>query len=313
MLTDADASTLESHLLRKPTDEQARVDLIWHYRGRFGDSAAQDAADRHVLWLIEHQPAAAVLASPAGQIAAFPDRAAFNRAKELWQRHIDGSADPKVLGNAGVFFAGDDVERAASLLDKAQAGDAASLVWPMHLGDVQLDRAAALQGLQRRLAAAAALAAYQRAIRLSQSDAQRLDLLQRAAGAALAAELGEESLGYIEQARQLIAAQPDDGDAAAARHNLWVTQGRCALQQRKADEAAACLLKAGQSLGNHRVLLSQVNMALAAELLAAGKRVEVSKYLAACEAAAPGSGVKAWMEAIERGQSPDMAAYVRMH
>src|SRR5688572_20744277 len=64
-LPAADAATLEARLLPQPNDLQSRIDLLWFYRGRFADPEAERKANGHVLWLIEHHPRAAVLATPA--------------------------------------------------------------------------------------------------------------------------------------------------------------------------------------------------------------------------------------------------------
>ena len=105
---------LENKVGKKPNDLENRLRLLSYYAGQGGSDDAlkiRAARARHVLWLIQNEPKAAVFnvatrvysIQPTG--GPFADTAEFQAAKEAWQRQV--SAHPKdneVKRNAATFI-----------------------------------------------------------------------------------------------------------------------------------------------------------------------------------------------------------------
>ncbi len=131
-LSASGAAELESRISKRPNDLENRLRLLSYYAGQsaWGDIASvRTARARHVLWLIEHEPKAAIFTyatrihtiQPAGGPLADP--AGFQAAKDAWQRQVAGNPkDASLKRNAAEFLEIHDPAAAEALLQAT--GDA---------------------------------------------------------------------------------------------------------------------------------------------------------------------------------------------
>lgn len=124
-LSTEKAAELEKKLAKKANDLEDRLRLLSYYAGQDGSGDAKgikEARLRHVLWIIEHEPDAAIFGVAsrvyAIQLAGgLADPDGFQKAKEAWQAQI--SAHPTssdIKRNAATFFEIQDPELEESLL-----------------------------------------------------------------------------------------------------------------------------------------------------------------------------------------------------
>jgi TonB family protein len=104
-LTAAEAQSLEEHLAVNPEDLPARGRLIAYYY----ENGVREPRLKHVFWLIERHPESEIAGfSSAGLSArggALNDTSDYARAGEMWLEQTRSRAnDPRVLGNAAIFF-----------------------------------------------------------------------------------------------------------------------------------------------------------------------------------------------------------------
>lgn len=132
-----DAARLEQRLAAEPGDLEARARLLGYY----GSVAVRDisrrrvieARRRHILWIIDNQPASMLASlrdatiSPTGP---FADKPGYEQARALWLRQVEAHpSDAKVLANAAMFLQLHDKPLAESVLDKARAAHPGDASW----------------------------------------------------------------------------------------------------------------------------------------------------------------------------------------
>jgi len=311
-LTDPQALTLEFDLMTSPSNIQYRVDLLWHYRSQFGSPDAERTANRHVLWLIENRPRAAVLATPVAEMSMLPDRTAFEAAKATWLKVIEAFPnDAKVLGNAGAFFLSDDTGRAVELLEQANRLEPENPTWARHLAEGYRARALSAKGDQSVVLGRLALGMYERAAELAPSAREKIILLLRAATLATrTTDTTEQAVTLAGRADELLPSLDADADAAAFDHNIHVIIGLGAIRQGRLEFARDNSLSlAAAAVRGQTVSLSDLDMSLVAVLYERGEKDAVLAYLKACETAAKSTEVTRWMQFIRAGEKPDFSAY----
>src|SRR5262249_22726413 len=129
-MTAKDAEALEEGLRTNPDNLTAREKLIKYY---FMETVAsptrelEERREKHVLWLIEHNPDSDLAGSPETEILPMGltgSTEGYQRGKQLWleqaERHPDNQ---RVLRNAGQFLAIFDTKIGQGLLEKALALD----------------------------------------------------------------------------------------------------------------------------------------------------------------------------------------------
>jgi hypothetical protein len=137
-----EAEKLEAALDSRPDDLSARAKLLgfYFYNGRkiYGVETTIAARRRHILWLIEHQPASEAAGMPFAAFDAsfgLADKEGQEQASKLWtaqaQRH---GSNPAVLGNAAFFLQLTDRDQAEALLKRAQQAAPKGEWWSMRLG-----------------------------------------------------------------------------------------------------------------------------------------------------------------------------------
>ena len=141
-LSKLEAEKLEAALNSNPDDLSARAKLLgfYFYNGRkiYGIETTIAARRRHILWLIEHQPASEAAGMPFATFDrsfGLDDKDGQEQASKLWteQAQQHGS-DPAVLGNAAFFLQLADRGQAEALLKQAQQAAPKSEWWSARLG-----------------------------------------------------------------------------------------------------------------------------------------------------------------------------------
>lgn len=311
--TDATALTTEFQLLSSPHDLKSRVDLLWHYRVKFGDAQAEREANKHILWLITNQPRAAVLATPIAEISTLPNSAAFDSARAMWLGQVEAHPeDSRILGNAGVFLLREDPTRAMPLLDSANKIDPNNTTWLKALAEGYRAQAMATEGQQRQLLAELSVSMYERAADRVRSVRERMAIFSRAATIARHLDDGcTKALSLSGKASALTSAVDSTSDRAVVAHTSAVIAGLCAISSNRIDFARdSSIVAAGETLKNQSVSLTDLDMSLAQALLDRGEKNAVLIYLDLCANATQSSEVRAWIEKINRGEKPDFSGYL---
>ncbi len=121
--TSADADRLEARLQTTPGDTAVRAQLIRFYsRPRFVTDKARILRGQHILWMIENDPANAVLGVPAGTIdpegGAFADAYGYGLADRAWRNVLRRAGAPaRALSNAVNFYRSPDPEFARQIVE----------------------------------------------------------------------------------------------------------------------------------------------------------------------------------------------------
>jgi tetratricopeptide (TPR) repeat protein len=311
-LSSHSAAVLEERLEKGAGDDRARAQLLgyWFPR-RQGSESARSSHDAQVLWLIEHTPDSPILALPQAYIVAPVEDTEYERMRTAWLRQVQvHGSDPAVLGNAARFFILHDPELSESLLKKARTLDPLEHEWAQLLGQVYTLRyQSSWTPEERHEAAALALDALEESLRLADEEVERSDLLDEAAKIALAAGSYEKAAVY---ARELLtyALSEDCWEKGNAVHDGNMVLGCVALRAGQTAIAKAHLMAAGRAEGSSHLNSFGPNMTLAKELLEAGERAAVLKYLRLCRRFWPDEILGLWIEQIERGAIPEFGPHL---
>jgi hypothetical protein len=111
---------LEAKVLAQPADLDLRVRLLTYYRD-FPSPDFRIARLRHILYIIEHEPANPIAATQLTYVGAatgpYANPADHEAAKFAWLRAVDGNAaNPDVHRNAALFLHVEHPETAEELL-----------------------------------------------------------------------------------------------------------------------------------------------------------------------------------------------------
>ena len=141
-LPTAKAEDFEATLRTNPNDRAARSALLDYYflNSALNPAEAIPARRRHILWLIENNPAGELVGTPAATIDSAGHRLAdpegFKLASDAWRARI---ARPGVsamaLANAARFFKLSDKEFTISLFERALALEPSNKEIGARLGD----------------------------------------------------------------------------------------------------------------------------------------------------------------------------------
>jgi hypothetical protein len=151
-LTAEQASKLEVRLVEDPNDLNTRLQLIAFYRGK--DDSAVNLRITHILWLIENHSNSPVWRK--NNYTSFEDSYSaqtFSDARTIWLRKIEEeSSNSQVWGNAGLFLIERDFELGTILLTRAtelDTNDYAGSYWPERLSMIHYVKALAENGSNR--------------------------------------------------------------------------------------------------------------------------------------------------------------------
>lgn len=147
----------------------------------------------------------------------------------------------------------------------------------------------------------------QRRLASATGEDARFDALRAAAKTALDVAKPVEADAYARELLTLADKFKSDWNTGNAIHDGHVVLGRLALA--KGDRPAACrhLLDAGSTKGSPQLNSFGPNMTLARDLLEAGERDCVLRYLDACRRfwTTGQDKLTDWEEAVRRGRTPD--------
>ncbi len=310
-LSDDAARKAEEQLQTNPDDLSLRSRLLEYYSSKqFESRTARKVWQRHVLWLIEHHPEAAVLGQPYGELDSILDGEAFVQGKKLWLKHVE--EEPKnldILGNAADYFLICETDTSEQLLQKAKALDPKNPKWSSRLGHLYALGMNDAPGDARKANAAKALEQFENALRLTDNADDRAYLLKSTARAAFEAGALDKARTYAEEMLKS-AASKHDPDYGNDVHQGNLILGRIALRAGDVEKAKAFLLAAGNTPGSPQLDSFGPNMTLAKELLERGEKDAVIKYLQLCDKfwESGHMRVKEWLAAIQAGNVPDFAA-----
>jgi hypothetical protein len=309
--TPKEADKLEHRLKQHPNDFNARLLLLeYYYWQMIRSPSAHLAHERHVLWVIRHQPASDIAGAPAMTLLSGKEDDAILKAKQLWRQQM--SAHPrnaKIVGNAASFFLKQGSEAGFELLNRAQALEPKNPKWPEKLGEVYSERMNFHTGKQHREAAQKALLAYERWWRLAGevNEDNGLDALP-----VVAFEAGELDKARLYATKLLeLVARHDRKKFGDAIHKSNLILGRLALKSGDVEKAKSYLLASGRTPGSPVLGSFGPNMMLAKELLEKGERQAVLDYFSLCAkfwTYEGGKKLEQWTAEVKAGKMPDFGA-----
>ena len=329
---------LEAKLKEDPNDATIRGQLMDLYAGPTRTAVPTGEVSEHMwahyLWFIEHEPTSGYV-NPGILTCAPPNRAAVQRAEELWIKQTDNHpGDGRVLLNAAGFLRGPDRERSIALYGRvldlpgddatiaAYRADAAHML-NLFSSSVPPERRAELrQRIFKELEAsylkgsaeqdAAALPPEIRSRATSQTELREMGaearfsrLIQLAKAAFDAGEL-QKARAY---ATQLLDQAPQHAkywNYGNAIHDGNVVLGRVALREGDLVAARKYLLAAGQAPATPTLSSFGPNMSLANDLLEKGDRETVLAYFELCGKFWRGGSrqLSEWTTAVRAGTIP---------
>ncbi len=296
---------LEEKLNDNPADTVARKQLLEHYsREQFRSPEARKARQRHVLWVIEHQPDMDVR-EPDISLLARMDREAFEAGKALWQKHVE--ANPKntaMLDRAASYTLLDDRDTAERYLKQAELLEPTNPRWAEKLGHLYSLTALSPAGSDTA-AGAKALAAMERARSLAPDG--NFKYLISLPGLALTAGETERARGYANQLLKDAPAHEGQWNYGNAIHEANTVLGKIALREGKTDDAKKFLLAAGKTPGSPQLNSFGPHMGLASDLLKKGEKETVLAYFELCRAFWRMGGAKLdeWADEVKQNRPPN--------
>lgn len=300
-LSAEEAQTLEKQLEANPDDLVSRAQLLGYYWSKRDLEARQ----KHVLWIIENRPEAAIADSPYALLDPYIDVQVYPTAKAAWLRQTEKfQEDARVLGNAATFFLIHDREQARSFLEKAQSIEPDNPHWAERLGQLyRLETQSARNSEEKQEAAATALKYFEAALEATKQEVKRVYLLVDAARMSFAAGETEKAESY---ATELLSTS-SQGNAV---HHGNLILGRLALKSGDIDKAKEYLIAAGKTPGGPTLNSFGPNMALAKDLLEKGESEVVLEYFELCSHfwMDRQGRLKQWTKEVKNGVVPDFGA-----
>ena len=280
MLAPEEAASLEERLAENPDDVSARARLIQHYdSAQWEDEDTQERYAHHVLWLIENDPEADILAQPDCHLDASLHADAFATATITWSRHLESMPENlSVLRNASKFFMFSAPRRAIELLERGRSLDNSNPEWSRELGQMHSMDMSDGVGEPDVAAAARALAEFETAYELSEADGKDA-LLEDLAKTALVAGETEKAQAYAEA---MLGNTAEGWNLGNRVHHGHLVLGRIALAEGNVEQAKNHLLEAGATPGSPQLDSFGPNMLLAKELLERGETDTVVRYFELC-------------------------------
>lgn len=119
-LSRQEVDELENQLRLNPHNVETRNKLLGYYLIRqFESEDYRDRRSKHVLWIIEHEPEAAIAFLPYLRLET--DREEYAKGRSLWLEHVkSGRGSRELMENAALFLSKFDRELAIELWDQAQ-------------------------------------------------------------------------------------------------------------------------------------------------------------------------------------------------
>lgn len=292
-----EARGLEQMLSQAPDDHASRSKLIGYYsQATRVSEAAEHALAEHVLWLIRHAPAEAVLRSPIAARAV--DLA---QAEEAWRTQLAlHPSDAAVHAAAALFFQPHDAQLAGSLLARAKeldpSGDWEWREYPRGM-EPPRRRRKTLEDLEVELAA-------------ERDERFRSYLVTRILKEAMDSGDHDRMRRYARDTLELSPRFPDDWNHGNGIYSGHTALGLLALADGDREGAVRHLLAAAGTPGSPQLGSFGPDLTLAQRLLDLGQRDAVIQFLEKCQTFwKMGRGqVHYWLEALRAGGCPDLLA-----
>jgi tetratricopeptide (TPR) repeat protein len=301
-LKQAAAAKLEQRLKHDPLDLPCRLKLLGYY-SKTCFSSKSDARKQlgSILWMIEKMPEHKALGTPCPVTHKPFDPAGYDKCKRLWlaqlAKHKDNVA---VITNAASFLRCDwrlaeKLYRQAIALEPKKAEWSRDLAWLLRL-------AASKDSPRMRRA----LAAIQDALRKTKEPARKRYLYDHLAE--IAFDVGEWSMAQAaaKKSLSLVGKYGRDWYDGNAIHDGNCILGRLALRNGHLRRAVFYLDEAVKTCGSPQLNSFGPNMRFAQEMLRAGQREAVTRYLNACKRFWDGESesLSDCIAEIARGKSP---------
>lgn len=300
---------LEQVVKNRPDDIWARTVLLGFYQGKeFEDEECRRKREQHVLWLVEHAPEAAVVASPEAELDEYLNADAYAKAAKLMKEHVAKNPDnTRVLANAAQFLLFTEPDYSRDCLKKCIELDPENPRWHEKLAFVY-----SLHDDEQGLAESGSTAAAE----ATEAKERALELMDDGYGrTSLAAELAEEAFeaGDIDKAREYCAdllknsENQDFWSRGIGVHTANTVLGRIALKD--GDVAAAKkYLKASAQCGSPELMFDGPRLELADALLAQGEREAVIEFLEVFAKFWNKEIAGEWIAEIKAGKTPKLEA-----
>lgn len=307
-LSSEEVLELEKGLLVDASDLTARMKLLGYYFGKdLRSTEIRETRQEHVMWLIEHAPEAEVLGTPFGTLSHYRDGEVFIKAKKLLLAKIQEKPDNLArLKNGANFFTLNERSQSIELLQKGELLDGTDPYWPKTLGQAHLLNTLSHSLHQQRVEAAKALAAFQRAHKISTERGKGSILVSLAKAAFIANELDLASGYAIELVR--------DGGAGSnvgnRSHHGNIILGRIAITRGRIDVAKEHLIAAGETSGSPQLNSFGPDMKLARELLKVDENKVVLEYFELCRKFWKNhrGRLDDWKASVESGRIPEFGS-----
>ncbi len=313
-LTAAGAAALEERLTANPEDVVARARLLGYTSRLARQRRPGHGHTEHLLWFIRNRPEDDLLEGGAAQVLPLFDPDGYAAVKRAWLRLVEEEPDNAVfVRRTCVFLRSPDARLAETLLERGEALEPSNPWWARQLGRTRWRRASRAGAEPDQVAAAEVLAHLERAHALSEERGAR-NLLAEMSRAALAA--GETGKARA-HANALLEPAPNDPNRGDRLHSAHLLLGRAALAEGDAQGAAAHLLAAGEAAkgasaageapATLRLAIRLPDLSLARDLLAAGDRESVLRYLQLCLEfhETYRDRIEDWIVLVEAGLTPD--------
>lgn len=316
-MTAKDADSLEEALNKHPDDLTVREELIKYYFEKILTSKMpelEEKWERHVLWLIEHNPESELAGLPDAEFMLEGSTGSiegYQRGKQLWLQQVDRHPDNQpILHNAAQFLSLYDGKTSRELLEKAWAIDpsdgqtASALAQSYEREREQVTSTEEKTGLAKK-----ALSIRERALEKVDGE-QRFYELAEVATSAFEAGEPEKAKEYATELLQSAQKSNIDWNYGNALHKGNIVLGRVALSRGDIVGAKQHLLAAGEIPGSPQLDSFGPNMTLAKELLEKGEREVVLTYLQSCGKfwKMGGDELQRWIATIKGGGTPDFGA-----
>jgi beta-lactamase regulating signal transducer with metallopeptidase domain len=267
MMNEAQVAALRARLRQNPDSLDDRIRMLG-FHGRAPRRSGQQNRELQdsAVWMIQHYPEYA-LRIPATQLLPSDER--YPEAKLLWTTHIASmDQDPVVFRNAHRYFGVFDPAMREQVLSKAESLWPRQVEWPRDLGQHYLQQAT---GVARMQAAAKAVDAFERALRVAREHRDRDSILGLLAEASLAAEMWDKAFYYASETAR-------SNTPEAQHQGNWIL-GLMALQDNNVESAKTHLLASVPDRSYPSLAYAGPRLRLAVELLKRNERDAVVDYL----------------------------------
>lgn len=308
--SEEEISLLEMKLSEKPEDLYLRAKIIGYYFNKsIRDKNLRKKYQENVLWIIKNRPDSKLAGKPQCWLDPYLDGEVYGEGKRLWLENLEKfKENPQVLENAGNFFLIHDKEIAEEIFIKLQKIEPENPVYYEKLGHLYFMEMKRKEGEEKQKIAKKALFHYEKAHSLAEEE-KKIYMLTELANLSLeAGEMGkakEYSLELLKRAEE----EKGEWFYGNAIHYGNIVLGKIALKENKKEEAKKYLIEAGKTPGSPQLNSFGPDFTLAEELLEAGEKEAVLKYLKLCEKfwESGKEKLKDWQVLIKGGRKPDFS------